>query len=473
MEIISINFATLSILSIFIYYLLKQKYRLFLLILLSLGFVASFSVGLLIYVLLFSAFNFFIGLKIPAVTHKKALYRIGIIVNLLQIIVLKYFNFTIDPILKVFNYTSSISHLSEIVVPIGISFFTLQGIGYLINIKMSWEKPETSYMNFLLYIIFYPKFLSGPIERSNHFLPQLRKEISFDEKNVTEGLRIALFGFFKKVVIANQLSIVVTSAHSNLELYGGLNLWIATIIHPLYLYFDFSGYTDIAVGFAKTFGIDLLPNFNKPFLSQNVTTFWKRFHMSLSFWFNDYIFKQTSFRYRKWGVGSSVFAVFLTFTLFGIWHGAGWNFMILGILQASALNYEFFTKKIRTKVFSYMPDILRIWSGRIFTYLFFSISLVFLFSSDIGSSFKYLAELGNLNSSLDLTVFSLRSLPAICFLSIFLLFEYLDNDKKELYSRIVTLWNSRRTFRISIYYLMVILIISQLGEKLTFVYQAF
>ena len=132
-----------------------------------------------------------------------------------------------------------------------------------------------------------------------------------------------------------------------------MSLWILLLLVPIYLYFDFSGYTDIAIGFAKVFGIDLLPNFNRPFFSENMTSFWRRFHMSLSLWFNDYIFKQTSFRYRKWGIFASVFAVFITWMLFGIWHGAGWIFMLLGFLQAVAIYYEVFTRKIRFKFFPF------------------------------------------------------------------------------------------------------------------------
>jgi alginate O-acetyltransferase complex protein AlgI len=473
MEIISIPFAAVSIISIFIYYLLEHKYRTFFHLFLSLGFVASFSRNLLVYVLIYSLINYFIGFKLQTSKYKKTLFVTGIALNLLQIIVLKYYDFTIGPVFQLFSYTSSISHLSELIVPVGISYFTLQGIGYLINVKMGWEKSEKDFPDFLLYMIFYPKFLSGPVERSNHFLPQIKKGNSFNEQKVAEGLKIALFGFFKKVVIANQLSIVVTSSHTDLELYSGINLWIATLIQPLYLYFDFSGYTDIAIGLAKTFGIDLLPNFNRPFFSQNVTTFWRRFHMSLSFWFNDYIFKQLSFRFRKWGIYASVFAVFVTFSLFGIWHGAGWNFMILGVLQAFALNYEFFTKRQRSEIFSKMPEFLRVWSGRLFTYIFFSLSLIFVFSPDLESSLNYFIGLTDLNSGFDLRAFSLRSLPALCFLSLFLLFEYFEQDKDKIYNKIVKFWNYHSFFRISIYYIMVILIISQLGEKLTFVYQAF
>ncbi len=269
---------------------------------------------------------------------------------------------------------------------------------------MGWEKPENNIFRFLLYITFYPKFISGPIERSNHFIPQLKKEIAFNEENVTSGLRTALLGFFKKVVIANQLGSYITGIYGDPGIYGGNTLLSVILVQPLYLYFDFSGYTDIAIGLSRAFGINLLPNFNRPFLAQNVTTFWKRFHMSLSLWFNDYIFKQTSFKYRKLGKYAAVLSVFLTFTLFGIWHGAGWNFMLLGFLQAVAINYEFFTRKIRYDIFSKLPVKTGLNIGRIITYLFYGISLVFFFSPNLGKMIDFFSGLSEFSQKLKLII---------------------------------------------------------------------
>jgi len=473
MEITTIKFAVLAIISIILFYLINNKYRNVFLAIISCIFIATYNYYLLVYTVAYAYVNYLIGRKIPDCKFKKALFRIGIIFNLVQIIILKYASFAIDPLLEIFNISGHVSKLSEMLVPVGISFFTLQAIGYLVNIKMGWEKPERKFLKFLLYINFYPKFLSGPIERSQHFLPQIKASSSFDVNQVSYGLRIALFGFFKKIVIANQLGLIVTSAYSNVSSLGGLNLWIVVFIQPLYLYFDFSGYTDIAIGIAKTYGIELLPNFNKPFLSENVSTLWRRMHMSLSLWFNDYVFKQVSFRYRRWGKYASVFAVFVTFTLFGIWHGAGWNFMILGFLQALAINYEFFTKRSRTKIFSKLPDFYRIWMGRLFTYLFFSLSHIFFFAPNIKVAFSYFNELKNFNWELKTDMFSKTSLLAIGLFIFFLTLEILGNDKKALFKKIENYWNNHSLLRIAVYYLMVMLILTFIGNKLTFIYKVF
>jgi alginate O-acetyltransferase complex protein AlgI len=473
MEIISLPFALLAIASIFLFYLVKDKYRISYLTLLSCGFIAGFNYYLLVYIIIYSFCNYYIGLKIPVSRFKKTLFRTGIIVNISQLIVFKYASFAIDPIFQIFNFNLHISKLSEIIVPLGISFFTLQGIGYLINIKMGWEKPENKFLNFLLYIIFYPKFLSGPIERSNHFLPQLKLIKSFNEQNVAEGLRIALFGFFKKIVIANQLGNIINPVYSNLDSFGGFSLWIIILIQPLYLYFDFSGYTDIAVGFAKAYGIELLPNFNRPFLSENVTSFWRRMHMSLSLWFNDYVFKQVSYKYRRWGKYSSVFAVFVAFTLFGIWHGAGWNFMVLGFVQAMAINYEFFTKKKRVAIFSKMPDFYRIWAGRIFTYLFFGTSLVFFFSPDIKTAFCYYSKLNHFAIATKMDVFNKLFFLALICSSVLMIIEVLSNDSRTNYIIFKKYWINHKLFRMIVYYMVIFLIITQLGGNVSFIYQMF
>jgi D-alanyl-lipoteichoic acid acyltransferase DltB (MBOAT superfamily) len=480
MEITSRYFAILSIATIFVYYLINNKYRMLFLTLISCFFIATWSFNLLIYILAFTAINFVIGRQISVSGHKKAIFRTGIVINLIQIILLKYVDLTLVPTFRIFNYNLNLGRISELLVPVGISYFTLQGIGYLINVYYGWEKPEKKYHDLLLYIAFFPKFLSGPIERSNHFLPQLKGLHEFNENNLSEGLKIALFGLFKKIAIANQLAILITRAYSNLDSAGGSLLWIVMFIQPLYLYFDFSGYTDIAIGISKSFGIDILPNFERPFFSENMTTFWRRFHRSLSSWFNDYIFKQVSYKHKKWGIYASAYGVLITFILFGIWHGAGWNFMVLGLLQALALNYEFFTKKIRIKFFAIFPQNIKVWLGRVFTYSFYAWSLVFFFSPDLKTSFTFFSKLTGTSNSLMVepdigAVF--RIFMVTVFIAIILGLELFRNDFRESYSKFECYWkgnnNGNRIFRWTVYYLIITIIILAGNIENQFIYSQF
>jgi len=440
MEIISFKFVALTIAAVFVYYLLNHKYRTGYLAVLSCAFIASLSYLLLPYILLYSLFNYYIGLRLPDSKRKILIYRTAIAINIVQLVILNYASFAIDPVFALFTLELEASKLAELIVPIGISYFTLQGMGYLINIKMGWEKPEKNFPGFLLYLTFFPKFLSGPVERSNHFLPQLREEQVFDQKQVTDGLRIALFGFLKKIVIANQMAPFITSVISDLNGVSGTAHWLLLFLIPLYLYFDFSGYTDIAIGFAKMFGINLLPNFDRPFFAQNVSTFWKKFHISLASWYGDYIFRQTVFKRRKWGIYASMYAVFITWTLFGIWHGAGWNFMFLGLLQALAVNYEFFTRKWRYRFFSKWPKFFKVWFGRIVTYLFYGISLIFFFSPDLGSAFRFFTGMSGLNLSIVSVIYHEIPLSAIVLSIVYFVYELLEEDYKDFFNKLNDFW---------------------------------
>jgi alginate O-acetyltransferase complex protein AlgI len=475
MEFISISHGLLAVISILIFYLINSRYRIAFLVLISCLFIASYSYKFFIYIFTFSLFNFYIGkMMIASPSRRKAIYRIGIFFNLAQLLLIKYSGFTIDPLFALFKKNVDLSlQLSRFLIPVGISFFTLQAIGYLINIYKGWEKPEPRFYNFFLYIIFYPKFLSGPIERSNRFLPQLNTLQPFDSTQVAQGLKIALFGAFKKVVIANQLGMIVIKTYADLDTYSGPLLWGVMLLQPLYLYFDFSGYTDIAIGLAKAYGIRLSPNFDKPFLSENVTTFWKRFHISLASWFNDYVFRQISFKYRRWGNLASTIAVFITFTLFGIWHGAGWNFMILGFFQALVINFEFFSKKQRTFVFSKLPGLLRVWLGRILTYSSYGFTLIFFFSPNIRESFAFMSRLFHYTGVTTLGVSKWDLLFGICCAAVVMLTELMNVDHQAAYNKLENTWFMNRSFRYLTYYIMIFLVIFYITGGNPFIYQQF
>jgi alginate O-acetyltransferase complex protein AlgI len=231
---------------------------------------------------------------------------------------------------------------------------------------------------------------------------------------------------------------------------------------PIYLYFDFSGYTDIAIGFARLFGINLLPNFNRPFFSENVTTFWKRFHISLASWFGDYIFRQTVFKRRKWGIFASTYAVFITWMLFGIWHGAGWNFMALGLVQVIAINYEFFTRKTRYKLFSRAPAWVNKWVGRVFVYLFYCFSLVFFFSPDLSTVYSFLAKLFEVSGPFLIDDMSTKPFMVLIYIPLFLLVELLQNDYSAVYQRLEDFWMGKKRgsliFRWTVYSIIITII---------------
>ncbi|MCW3804127.1 MBOAT family O-acyltransferase [Plebeiibacterium marinum] len=475
MDIVSLYFICLVFVSAVVYYLLNRPYRNLFLVILSCGFIASLSIELLIYLIFYSLVNYFLAIRIVQanVKRKKLLYRAGIIINLSQLIILKYTSFTIDPILRFGNIDFVFNNLERYIIPVGVSYFTLQAIGYLINVKMGWEKPEKRFVNLLLYLTFFPKFISGPIERSKHFFKELHREKDYEKGSVSIGLKTILLGLFKKLVIANHLAPFVQFVYSDVGDIGTEYILLLFVVQPLYLYFDFSGYTDIAIGMARLFGINLLPNFNRPFLAQNITNFWKRFHISLSSWFNDYIFKQVSFRRRKWGVYASVYGLVVTWMLFGIWHGAGWNFMILGFVLALSILFEFFTKRQRGIFFSKLPQNVRVWLGRGFTFVFYGFALSFFFSPNLNVTILLFAKLFEFNFIGD---FGISVMPLVFGVSLalgFILIEVLEEDYKVTYSKINSYWERYRTVRIMAYYIIAVFVLSELSGGSSFVYEMF
>lgn len=477
MEITSSIFIILSILAVFVYYLIKQKHRVFFLTLLSCGFIATYSHQLLLYILVYTLVNFLIGYKLPNAKRKKPLLIAGLVINLTQLILLRYVSFTIGPLFELLQISWDASAISRFIIPVGVSYFTLQGIGYLININMGWEKPEKNFLHFLLYIVFFPRFISGPIDRSNLFLPQLKEKQAFNKENLTEGFRLILFGLVKKVVIANQLSAIVHGAFDPANASASYNILVAMLVQPLYLYFDFSGYTDIAIGLARTFGIKIPMNFNRPFLAQNMTNFWKRFHASLSSWFNDYIFMRTMFKYRKWKQHATTFALFVTWILFGIWHGAGWNFMFLGVLQALAVFWEFRTKKWRYKIFSRLPSFYAKWLGRIFTYIFYSFSLTFFFAPDLNSAFTFVGRIPNIGTELPVSLGDTKFLLVLAFILLVMIIEIIQEDFGKISERLELSWKSQKLINTSIrwmvYYIMFFLFMMYNTQNMEFVYVQF
>ncbi len=479
MLLTSFSYFVLLFTAFIIFYAVPDKKKWVVLLLGSLIFVGWLSLHILIFTLIFSVLNYFFGIILENSKTKiirKRLYFIFIFINVGILAFYKYINFLIDNLNSVLSFFPSEMHVTHIsiIIPIGISYYTFQSIGNLILIYRGTEKAERNIGIYTLLLIFFPKFLSGPVERSNNFFPQIRNLKSFDPQIVTSGFKLFLFGMFKKVVIANNLSEIVFNTYDNVHLYAGMPLITTLLIQAVYLYCDFSGYTDMALGSAKIFGIDLMPNFNRPFLAKNVTEFWRRWHMSLSLWCNDYIFKPLMIKYRALGNNAAILSVFVTFIVIGIWHGANWTFVILGLLQGIAITYEFLSKKQRFKIYKKLPKELVVWTGRSVTYIFFSISLIFFYSKDVNDAFYFITHLFSdfafkfsgysIISNVELLSFALLLFVVMFVIEIFS--EYGVNVTKIIN-------NLPKYLRWSGYYLMLILIYYFSNNQETFVYLQF
>ena len=388
-----------------IFYLVNNKFRHIVLFIASLGLITYISWKVALFAILFSTINFFLGILIEKKrTNPTLRRRIFWTAIVLDIGILSFFKYLvlldeeIIALVKLFSANSSLS-ISAIIIPLGISYYTFQALGYIIRINRGSEKPEIDYFKFVTYLIFFPKFFSGPVERSNHFFPQIKIFGDFMKENVFDGLRLLLWGAFKKFVIASSFYLPIHQVYSNVSDYNCISLLSVLFLQTIYIYMEFSGYTDMAIGSAKIFGINLIDNFNRPFLARNISEFWRRWHISLSSWCNDFIYSPFIVKYRKYENFAIVTGVFITFFIIGVWHAANWTFVILGLLQCIAIVYEFYTKKSRLNLASRFPKSLVNAFSRIIVFLFVSISMIFFFSQSISDAWHFLSHLFDFNSS--------------------------------------------------------------------------
>lgn len=398
MQFNSFHYFVFLLITFLLYYGVSQRFRQAVLLAASAFFIATLSFKLLAFTLAFVIINYFLGIwlhKNAESRHRVKIFWISVFLNIGILSFFKYINFFFENINFLTGYISSSLALPylNLLIPVGISYYTFQALGYLIRINRKAEKAEPNFIYFANYMIFFPKFLAGPVERSNLFLPQARAGVSFNADQVSEGLRLFLWGMFKKVVIGDNLGAPVLLLYGNIENYSGISLMLVFVLQALHLYADFSGYTDMALGVARAFGLKLTPNFNRPFLARNVGEFWRRWHISLSSWCNDFIFSPFIVKYRKYGNRAAIAGIFLSFYVIGIWHGANWTFVMVGILQGIAISYEFITKRKRLQIASRLSPFLVLHGSRLITFLFFCLTLVFFNSQNIGDAWYFLTHM--------------------------------------------------------------------------------
>ncbi len=334
-------------------YLLKsiQLKNIFLL-LMSLVFYASGEGVLVVLVLISTIINYFSGVLITVTKHKKLFLSIGVLLNLSLLFYYKYINFIIENL-----NLSGFLHLNQthIILPIGISFFTFHGLSYIVDVYRDKSLVQRNFPSILLYITFFPQLVAGPIVRYHDIAPQLfKRETTFDK--TIYGIKRFMIGLSKKVLLANSLGALTDQILStDINLIGGNVAWLAMISYTLQIYFDFSGYSDMAIGLAKMFGFNFLENFNFPYISRSVKEFWQRWHISLSNWFRDYLYIPLGGN-RKGSVATYK-NLCIVFLCTGLWHGAQWSFIIWGCLHGTFLILEraFLSKYLeRWKIFSHI-----------------------------------------------------------------------------------------------------------------------
>lgn len=267
--------------------------------------------------------------------------------NLLILFVFKYYNFFAENVQAI---TGVALPLFGFVLPVGISFYTFQALGYVIDVYRGTTKAEKNLITYALFISFYPQLVAGPIERSDKLLPQIKKGTAFSYENMRSGLLLMGWGMFQKVVIADRLVLFVDTVYEQYQTVDGAYLLLATVLFAFQIYCDFASYSNIARGAARVMGYRLMLNFDTPYFSRGFAEYWSRWHISLSGWFQDYIFEPLAWGLKKYS-WAPYFAVFVVFFISGFWHGASWTYVIWGLLHAAFRIFGMLTRKGRKKLY--------------------------------------------------------------------------------------------------------------------------
>ena len=322
---------------------------------------------------------------------KKTLMVINIVLILLPLFFFKYFAVINNGILSLLDSYKVRWPLPEIklLLPVGISFYTFMAIGYTIDVSNEAIKSEKNIGIVALFLSFFPLILSGPIERANNMFPQFKKQINLDFALITQGIKLMLWGYFMKLVVADRIGIYVDAVYGNIGQHNGTSLVLASMLYSIQLYADFGGYSLIAIGTAKILGIDVMQNFKRPFFATSMSEFWRRWHISLISWLTDYVYTPLSFTFRRFKIWGIVIAIMITFLISGIWHGAGLTFIIWGLIQGTFLSIEALTNKGRTSFQTKHNLNKRIWYivlSCIVTFVLFSASMVFGRAKDLNDA---------------------------------------------------------------------------------------
>lgn len=334
-----------------LYFLFSQKYRWLLLLISSCIFYMAYIPYYIIVLFIAIIIDYSLGIAIEKyVKHRKLLLIISILATCSLLFVFKYFNFFNENVQGLFGLINiKYSFTYSFILPIGLSFHTFQSLSYVIEVYKGRQKAERHFGIYALYVMFYPQLLAGPIERPQNLIPQFYEKHYFDKVRVSNGLKLMLWGMFKKVVVADNIAVVVNHIYGNLYSFAGVEIFIAIILFPIQMYCDFSGYSDIAIGSAQVMGIKLKDNFNRPLSARTTAEFWSRWHISLNIWFRDYIYIPIVMK-GKYSKEKKRYGLFLICILSGFWHGAGWNFIAWGGLIGFYMIIASMTNNLKNKI---------------------------------------------------------------------------------------------------------------------------
>ncbi|WP_311316231.1 MBOAT family O-acyltransferase [Roseivirga seohaensis] len=423
--------------------------------------------------------DFIVGIylgRFQNLAKRKVLLYVSILVNLGLLFYFKYYGFFVENFVEAFSFLGkNISFDTlNIILPVGISFYTFQTLSYSIDVYKGKIQPTKDLVAFAAFVSFFPQLVAGPIERASNLLPQFSKKRSFDYHLAVDGVRQIFWGLFKKVVIADNCARYVNLIFDQPENYGGITLIVGSMLFAIQIYGDFSGYSDIAIGAARILGFNLKQNFAFPFFSKDFGEFWRRWHISLTTWFRDYVYIPMMVA-SKMNLRSIVFNVLVLFLVSGFWHGANWTFIVWGLVSALLYLPEVFLKDKRRSrsledggLHPRIREFLLIFR----TFSLFSLSLVVFRAQSINHAFQYFsAILSDSFLRFDLGIFGRNGVILAAFLLLFFTVEWSGRNGQHALEKLLLKWGIFK--RYSFYYFIIFLILFYGGIPQDFIYFQF
>lgn len=452
----------------------SRKQQNFLIVVASYVFYGWWDYRFLILIAFTTLYSYLSGIaidKVASTPKKQAIALSSIIINLLILGAFKYYNFfveNIDALFKqLFNYELGWITL-DIILPVGISFYTFQALSYTIDVYHKQIRPTHDLIEFGAYISFFPQLVAGPIERATNLLPQFQKTRFFQYDSAADGLRQMLWGFLKKLVVADNCAAIVNQHWGNYSSMSGLSILLLGLLFTFQIYCDFSGYSDIAIGCARLFGFNLMRNFHFPYFSRNIPDFWRRWHISLTSWFRDYIyFPLGGSRCKKW---KAIRNIYIVWVISGLWHGANWTFVCWGLYHATFLAfYRFFGLKTKDNDMGLLPstkDLFRILSTLFFVVIGWIIfraesipQVCDIFSSMLNNPTRNVAEIPDMK--------------CLVFALVLFFVEWLQKDKQHALQFPKNRFFNYRVVRWGVYYSILFVIMKFTGASQSFIYFQF
>jgi len=400
-------------------------------------------------------------LKEENLTKRKLLLWTSILVNLAFLGFFKYYNFFLDNFITAFSFfgTEIKATSLNVILPVGISFYTFQTLSYSIDVYKRKLKPTKDLIAFSAFVSFFPQLVAGPIERATHLLPQFYVKRTFDYEKAVDGMRQILWGLFKKIVIADNCAEYANQIFNNSAGYSGSTLVLGALFFTFQIYADFSGYSDIAIGTSRLFGFDLMKNFNFPYFSRDIAEFWRRWHISLSTWFRDYLYIPLGG--SRGGTWMKVRNTFIIFIVSGFWHGANWTFIIWGALNAIYFLPLLLTKNNRNNLDivaqgKYFPSIKEL-SLMLLTFSLTVFAWIFFRSNNIGHALSFISEIIS-PSLLTIPKFAgmNKAFITIILVGLFVVLEWFGREGQYAIAHLGIKWNP--PFRYAMYYSIIFLI---------------